>query len=254
MEKQKKAYFLAILTVLSWSTVATAFKLSLRHLSHIELMLYSSAVAALLLAVVLLATGRMGAVLRSTGKQWFRSFQRIGARDFAGLIVGYLGVVVVATQGRFIRLGSTNPAGVALALGSTVIWALYWIYNTKDSREPVVCLFQSFVCALVPALVYCLCIEGLRAPPVAGLAGAAYVGAFEMSIPFVTWSTALKLSKNTAKIGSLILLSPCISLLFIGAVLGEAVRPSTVAGLLLILAGVLIQRRARSAERGVESA
>jgi hypothetical protein len=54
MDKQKKAYGLAILTVLSWSTVATAFKLSLRHLSHIELMLYSSAVATLLLAGVLI--------------------------------------------------------------------------------------------------------------------------------------------------------------------------------------------------------
>ncbi len=290
--RQKNAYGMAMLAVLSWSTVATAFKISLRHLGQVELMLYSSATAAAVLAVVLLATGKMGEVFRTSGRDWFRSVllglmnpflyyivlfrayallpaqqvqalnytwvlalallsvpllgQRISRVDFAGLLVGYAGVVVVATQGRLISLGATTSApGVALALASTVIWALYWIGNTRDRREPVVCLFQSFVSSLVPALICCACFEGLRVPPAAGLLGAAYVGTFEMSMPFLVWSLTLKRSENTAKVGSLILLTPCISLLFIGAILHETIRLPTVAGLVLIMAGVLIQRFAR---------
>ena len=42
MEKQTRAYLYAGATVLCWATVASAFKLSLQHLSAVELLLYSS--------------------------------------------------------------------------------------------------------------------------------------------------------------------------------------------------------------------
>ena len=85
---------------------------------------------------------------------------------------------------------------------------------------------------------------GLEWPAPAGLAGAGYIGTFEMGIAFVTWLQALKLSRTTAQVGQLIYLTPFLSLLLIGLVVGEPIYPSTVAGLVLIVVGIVLQRRA----------
>jgi len=168
--------------------------------------------------------------------------QRIGKRDFAGLALGYLGVLVVSTHGDVFGFRLTDPAGVALALGSTVLWALYWIYSTNDPRDPVACLFLAFAFGTPLVILYWLITGDVRPPDPRGLLGAAYVGAFEMSVTFVLWLYALRLSENTAKVGSLIFISPFISLVLIHFVVGEHIRRSTLAGLVLIVAGLAVQR------------
>ena len=77
----------------------------------------------------------------------------------------------------------------------------------------------------------------------AGLAGVVYVGFFEMGLTFIVWSKALELSSTTAKVSNLIYLSPFISLIFIRTIVGEEILPSTVIGLVLIVGGILLQRK-----------
>jgi drug/metabolite transporter (DMT)-like permease len=131
--------------------------------------------------------------------------------------------------------------GVALALGSTVIWALYWIYNTKDDRDPVAGLLLNFVFGLPFVLSLCLLFSSVWVSNLYGLFGAAYVGIFEMGITFVLWLSALKLSENTAKVGNLIFMSPFLSLVFIHFLIGEDILTSTFIGLLLIVTVPLMQ-------------
>ncbi len=54
MDTQKKAYSFAILAVILWSTVASAFKLSLRHVDYLELLLYASFFSTLIIFIVLI--------------------------------------------------------------------------------------------------------------------------------------------------------------------------------------------------------
>ncbi|MGC9362425.1 MAG: DMT family transporter, partial [Candidatus Syntrophosphaera sp.] len=69
MEKQQKAaYLYALGAVLAWSTVSTAFKLSLRHLSPLGLLLFSSGSATLFLAAVNLFTGNLKALGLKAGQ------------------------------------------------------------------------------------------------------------------------------------------------------------------------------------------
>lgn len=65
MHNQTKAYFYAFLTVGIWSTVATAFKLSLRSLSPLELVSWASLISTVALGIVLIAQGKVGLLLRS---------------------------------------------------------------------------------------------------------------------------------------------------------------------------------------------
>ena len=288
MHNQKKAYLYALLTVFFWSTVASAFKLSLKYLDYLQLLLYSSTVSILVLTGILLLQGKGRRLFSCSRRAYLRSLmlgflnpflyytvlfkaydllpaqeaqplnytwaitltllsipllnQRIGVKDIVAVLVSYSGVLVISTHGHLLSFRFSNPVGAALALGSTIIWALYWIYNTKDDRDPVVGLLLNFVFGLPWVVAACLVFSTLWISNIRGLLGAVYVGIFEMGITFVLWLSALKLSENTAKVGNLIFMSPFLSLVFIHYLVGEDILPSTFVGLMLIVAGLIIQQ------------
>ncbi len=171
--------------------------------------------------------------------------QRIRRADYVAAVVCYLGVLVIATRGDFSRVPAADFAGVALAVGSTIVWAGYWILNVRDQREPALALCLNFLVALPITAIICGVFSSFQVP-IAGLAAAGYVGAVEMALGFLLWSNALRLSSNAARISNLIFLSPFISLLLIYLVLGEPVYPATLVGLFLIIGGLLGQQWAHS--------
>jgi drug/metabolite transporter (DMT)-like permease len=168
--------------------------------------------------------------------------QKIGRFDIIAGFIGYFGVVVIATHGDKNGMRFTSVTGVTLALSSTVIWALYWIYNKKSSLDPVIGLFLNFCSGFPLILLVCLIFSDPIPDHPLGILGAAYVGVFEMGIAFVCWLYALKYSVNTAKVGNLIFISPFLSLVFIQFILGEDIRLSTFVGLIFITLSIVIQR------------
>lgn len=291
MEKQRQAYLFGLSAVLCWSTVATAFKLSLRYLDPIQLLLYASLTSILVLAAVLAVQGRLGLLFGYSRREYLQSLglgllnpllyylillkaydllpaqeaqplnytwaltlallsipllkQKLGLAELGAGLVCYSGVLVISTRGDLAGFHFSNPLGVALALGSTVIWALYWIFNTRDRRDPVAGLLLNFLFALPFILLACLLFSDPLVSDVRGLLGAVYVGVFEMGITYVLWLLALKRSANAARIGNLIFISPVFSLVFIHLLVGEEIFPSTLVGLGLILAGLVIQKLGR---------
>jgi len=291
MHNERKASLYGLTTVLLWSTVASAFKLSLRYLDHCQLLLYSSMVSILVLAAILTLRGKTHLLFSYSLKQYLRSLvlgilnpflyylvlfkaydllpaqeaqplnytwaitlallsvpllkQKIRLIHFLALLVSYSGVVVISTHGDILSFRFSNPLGVALALGSTLIWALYWIFNTKDDRDPVASLLLNFLFGLPFIFGFTLLFSNLHISNTYGLLGATYVGMFEMGIAFVIWLSALKLSDNAARLGNLIFIAPFLSLVFIHFLVGERILPSTLMGLALIVAGLLIQQLKR---------
>lgn len=70
MKKNTQAILLALAAVLSWSTVATAFKVALTYLSHFEMLLIASLTSVLIFSLVLTFQNKWGLVKGLTGKQW----------------------------------------------------------------------------------------------------------------------------------------------------------------------------------------
>jgi len=176
--------------------------------------------------------------------------QKISPKDLIAILVSYTGVVCISTHGDPLGFHFQSPLGVALALGSTVIWALYWILNTRDTRDPVAGLAANFACGTVYVLIATALFSEVLVTDPRAILGAAYVGLFEMGLTFVLWLNALKLSETTAKVGNLIFLSPFLSLVLIHFLVGEDILPSTIVGLVFIVAGIALQqlrpRRAKS--------
>ena len=172
--------------------------------------------------------------------------QRLRIRTLLAVLVSFSGVLVISTRGDIIALRFSNPIGVLLAVGSSVLWAVYWIMNLKDQREQAVKLFWNFAFGSVYAAVFLAVFDKLPSPASVGFMAAVYIGLFEMGLAFVLWLRALTLSRDSAAIGIFAYLTPFISLIFIHFVLGERIMLSSVAGLALIIGGIGIKRFGRT--------
>ena len=177
--------------------------------------------------------------------------QKLRWPDAVALLLAYCGVLVIATRGDVLGLTFDSLSGVLLALLSTLLWALYWILNTRDSRQGDQAdagrtLWSGFTLAVPLLLVITLLVDDVpqwaNAQTQQSVAAAVYVGIFEMGLTFLLWQQAMNLTQRTAAISSLIFLSPFLSLVFISQLLGEEVALSTPLGLALILAGLALQK------------
>lgn len=167
--------------------------------------------------------------------------QKIGVLSFVAILISFAGSFVIATGGDIFGVQFTNPYGVALAVGSTVIWALFWLLNVKDKRNETVKLLMNFLFGFLYILIYGLFTNSIIIPEFYGIIGVSYVGVFEMGITFFLWMKALSLSKTTAKVSNLIYFAPFISLFIVSLTIGEQIKTATLVGLVLIIGGILLQ-------------
>ena len=70
MKQNRQAILYACIAVLSWSTVATAFKKSLEHISHFELVLVSCVTSLLIFAILMTIQKKWSLLKGLTGKEW----------------------------------------------------------------------------------------------------------------------------------------------------------------------------------------
>lgn len=167
--------------------------------------------------------------------------QKIRFKSILAIIISFIGVIIIGTRGQLSNLRFENPIGVILAVGSSLFWALFWIANIKDERDENLKLFLNFGFGFLFILTATLIFSEIKLPVLNGIAGVVYVGVFEMGITFVLWMKALQLSENTAKVSNLIYISPFISLVLIKYIVGERILLSTIAGLVLIFGGIVLQ-------------
>ena len=63
-----------------------------------------------------------------------------------------------------------------------------------------------------------------------------------MGVTFFIWLKALQYANTTAQVGNLVYLSPFLSLIMIHFIVGEEIYISTLAGLILIITGIILQK------------
>jgi len=288
MAKERKAYFCAIVAVLLWSTVASAFKISLRYLDVLSLLFYAAITSSIILFCFLLFFKKLNLLRVLSRKDYLHSAllallnpflyylvlfkaysilpaqqaltlnftwpimlvllsipllgQKIKLRSVLAIIISFFGVLLIATQGDIFGLRFTSVTGVSLAVASSLIWALFWIYTVKDRVDEIVRLFLNFTFGSCFIFLAMLLFSKPQLPSFNAIPGAIYIGLFEMGITFLVWLKALKLSKTTAYVANLIYLTPFLSIVVIHFVIGEKILLSTVIGLILIVTGIILHK------------
>ena len=286
-KNNRQAIIYGLMAVLLWSTVATAFKITLRYYTPLQMVFLASVVSVLcLLSIVVwqkklplllpalrtspalfLVSGLINPVVyywvlfaaydllpasqaQPLNYSWaitlsilavFFLKQRFTLQDTLACVLAYAGVIVIATRGDVLAMQVESPLGVGLALASTLLWSIYWIINTRNSTDPVIGLLLSFFLSLPFSLVLCLVVDGVPDHSFSSVLAVSYVGLFEMGVAFLLWLMAMKLTSNTAQLSNLIFISPFLSLVLLALIIGEQIHVSSVFGLLMIVAGLLLQ-------------
>lgn len=168
--------------------------------------------------------------------------QRIKLKSLIAVIISFIGILIVITKGSFSNLILSNLKGDILALGSSIIWALFWILNLKDKNDEVIKLFLNFLSGTILSAIVLFKMKGLPEIKFEIILPLIYIGAFEMSITFIFWLKALKLSESTDKVSQLIFISPVFSLLIINIILKEQISFYTFLGLIFIILGIIMQQ------------
>ena len=125
--------------------------------------------------------------------------QTIDIKSFLSIVVCYVGVVVIASKGDVFSMQFESPLGVGYILFTTVIWSLFWLFNTKNSNDSLVSLFLIFLFSLPYILIITYFSDSFVIPSLKGVIGSAYIGLFEMGISVVLWQSALKTFNNCFK-------------------------------------------------------
>jgi drug/metabolite transporter (DMT)-like permease len=175
--------------------------------------------------------------------------QRLRIQGLAALLVSFVGVLIIVSRGQPAGLRLQNPAGILLAVGSALCWAFYWLLNMRDPRETADKLCLNFLFGAGYAWLAALLKGEVLLPNAAGIAGAAWLGIFEMGLTFLLWLRALETTGKAALLGNLAYLVPFLALIPLRFILGERLLASTFWGLGLIVAGILLQGSARPRTR-----
>ena len=288
LKNQNKAYVFAGIAIFFWSTVASAFKLSLEHLEPIQLVFYSTLFSVCVLFVILIYQGKAQLIKRFSRADLLRCAllgllnpclyyiilfqgydalpaqeamvinfswpvmmvilsipilkQSIDIKSFLSIILCYIGVIAIATGGDLLSLSFNSPKGVFYMLFSTVIWSLFWLLNTKNKNDPLVSLFLIFLFSSPIIFLIMYFTDSFVVPSIEGLMGSIYIGFFEMGISIILWQSALKISRTVSRVASLVFITPFMSLVVLYLVLGEKILASTFFGLILICAGLILQK------------
>lgn len=289
MTDNKKAYILIISAVLCWSTVATAFKIALEHLSVPELLCIAANTACIFLTIAMVVLKKIPVLKRFTIKDiavccalgllnptiyyliLFNAYDhlpasiaqplnfiwpllflllnsilnktKINGRQFFFMLISFAGIFILTSE-----QGNSEPLstfGIVCAMGSALLWALYWILNLKKKTDGIAGLFISFLTAAIVMDISAFLYFNSELTTKALSAGI-YVGVFEMGLPFVLWLYGLKLANNPSTISQFSFLSPVISLLFISLILRETLTANCLVGIALIIGGIYLNQRASS--------
>ncbi len=288
MKNQSKAYIYAGITIAFWSTVATAFKIGLRHLDFLHLLFFSSIFSFLILLGITLFQGKLHEIFKYSKKDFlisaslgcmnpflyylliFKAYtllpaqvaqplnmiwplvlvflsvlflkSKVSTRSYLALLISFAGVYLISTVGKPFDFIISSPLGVTLCLSSSFVWSMFWIFNMKDGRDESLKLLLNFFFAVIYLLISILVFSEFRLPTFAGISASLYIGAFEMGFGFYFWLKALQLSESPDKITNIVYLAPFLSLIFIHFIVGETIYFTTLAGLILIVAGIILQK------------
>lgn len=288
MKIQKQAYLFAISAVLLWSSIASAFKITLQYTDFYHVLLIGSLVSVICFYIFILFQNKISLLKTLSGNQIFRAAvrgflnpflyylvllkaytllkaqeagtlnyiwpitlvllsipllkQKINWINILAIFISFFGIIIISTEGNILSLDFREPFGVVLAVGSSILWALFWIFNIKDKTDDVIKLFLNFAFGSIYIFLYILLFKGFNFPEIKGIVGSVYIGLFEMGITYLLWLTALRKSITTAKISNLVFISPFISLILINLLVGEKILFATFIGLVFIVSGILLQQ------------
>lgn len=172
--------------------------------------------------------------------------EHFSLRKLSAIVLGFIGVCIVATNGTFVGFLGQHIMGDLLVLTGAFCWGLFSILGKKYDYERVTSMLFYFLFTFIFTLITVLLFSSIPQLTSYQLLGLLAVGIFN-SVGSVCWFLALK-HGETGSMSNIVLLTPFASLIWIVILLNEAILLSSFIGLILIVSGIILQTLKRKSK------
>lgn len=174
--------------------------------------------------------------------------ERLGWRGVLSVLLGFLGVYLLASGGRLQKFRIEHWQAYLCAGSGAFFWGLFSVLSKRQRYEPLPAMFLyslgALACFIVVVLGYALApgpagAGRLVLPALPAWLLLLLLGGGANGLGYLCWILALR-GGHTARIATLAYLTPFAALLYLALFRGSPVRPLQLASLALILAGPII--------------
>ena len=165
--------------------------------------------------------------------------EKMTMRKGIAIALSFLGVIIV-TGKDLIHFDRQLLLGALLCAGGAVCYGAFTALNKKYSYEKGISMMLAFFASFILSLLLNVASKTQWHLTGGQLMGLTWNGVFSMALGNTAWALALE-KGNTAKISNLAYITPFLSLIWTALILKEAISMWSVAGLCVIVLGILIQ-------------
>lgn len=175
--------------------------------------------------------------------------ERFPPRKLLGLVIGFLGAVLVVTRGQFGSDVLALPAtrGDLMILASTVNWAVYSVIGHPTLKRlgslvATTCALLVGWALLTGPFLYARAWADYARLDAAGWAAVLFLGICCSGLGYLFWYGALERIEAT-RVAAFLYLEPLVTLAAAVVLLGETVTATTIVGGVLLVGGVALVER-----------
>ena len=169
--------------------------------------------------------------------------EKLTARKVIAIIISFCGVAIVA-GGAIRAFDGKALIGAFYCILGAISYGVFTALNQKKSYDKMLALMVSYIATFILTTLINLFNKGLFVPTAIQLVPFLWNGIFTVAIATVCWAVALE-SGKTAKISNLAYITPFLSLVWTSIFLKEKITINALAGLVVIMVGILIQLKGR---------
>lgn len=170
--------------------------------------------------------------------------ERLKVIQIAGIILSFIGLVILISQGDLSRISLLNNKGDFLILASTLTWSIYSAINkqlslTLSPFTTIFWLFHLMIIILLPFSMKEMIHIPLMKLPISVWVSLLFLGIFCSGWGFVLWAQALQ-SMPSAHVGIFLYLEPFVTVIVSWIILHENITGLTIVSGLIITTGVIL--------------
>ena len=166
--------------------------------------------------------------------------EKMTVRKATAVLMSFLGVVIVTTNGNLTSLGVSNLTGAGFCVLAAVSYGLFVTLNKRMDYDPMLNMMLYYIVSAVAGICGVLLTDSI--PVLSGIQslGLIWIGLGDYAIAYVSWALAMK-AGQTAKVANLAYITPFLSLVVAHFVLGDPLTVWSIGGLGVIVAGIFLQ-------------
>ncbi len=166
--------------------------------------------------------------------------ERLTAKKIAAILVSFAGLVFIASKGSFSGIEMQSLKGAAACVLAAVCYGAFSVLDKKADYDRYAAMMVYFFVTAVCSGVWMLFEGGFVLPNLVQSLGFVWLGVFVQAVAYLLWALALK-EGDTAKVSNAAYAVPFISVVLSAVFLGETIEWYSIAGLALIIGGILLQ-------------